>query len=123
MFAVTPEGAAVACRFLVVDLKAELGGNLIAIMRKIDAGGPATIRQGALIAFPLGVLATRKPRVSVLYARPARRNRSSDCGTRCGLCRIFENVTGSVHACLIRQPHVGDTRLELPSGGSLRLGQ
>src|SRR5258705_12982349 len=102
-FAVTPEGAAVALPLpLSVDLKAELGGNLIAILRKDwTPEGQATIRQGALIAFPLKeFLATRKlPRLSVLYA-PGPRAAIDEvrAGRDAVYAAIFENVTGGVHA-------------------------
>ena len=127
-FAVTQDGGTLALPLpLSVDLKAEFGGNLIAVMRKDwTPEGQATIRQGALIAFPLKeFLATRKlPRLSVLYA-PGPRAAIDEvtAGRDAVYAAIFENVTGAVHAFRLDPASQawGDTRLELPSGGSTHL--
>jgi prolyl oligopeptidase len=127
-FAVTPDGGTVALPLpLSADLKAEFRGNLIATLRKDwSPEGQPTIRQGALIAFPLKeFVATRKlPRVSVLYMPGPRIAIDQVTAGRDGVyAAIFENVTGGVHAFGLN-PASGawsDTRLELPSGGSPHL--
>jgi prolyl oligopeptidase len=127
-FALTQDGETVALPLpLSADVKAEFGGNLIATLRKDwTPEGQATIRQGALIAFPLKeFVATRKlPRVSVLYMPgPRAAIDQVTAGRDAVYAAIFENVTGSVHAFRMN-PAAGtwsNTRLDLPSGGSPHL--
>jgi prolyl oligopeptidase len=127
-FAVTAEGGTLPLPLpLYADLKAELDGNLIATLRKDwTPEGQAMIHQGALIAFPLKeFLTTRKlPRVSVLYMPgPRAAIDHVTAGRDAVYATIFENVTGSVHAFRLNPATGawGDTRLELPSGGSTHL--
>jgi prolyl oligopeptidase len=127
-FALTQDGETVALPLpLSADVKAEFGGNLIATLRKDwTPEGQATIRQGALIAFPLKeFVATRKlPRVSVLYMPgPRAAIDQVAAGRNAVYAAIFENVTGSIHA-FRSNPATGtwsNTRLDLPSGGSPHL--
>ena len=109
---------------LSADIKAEIGGYLIATLRKEWAheNGPL-VAQGSLIAFPLKqFVATRAPQaVTVLYApNPRSSVQSVRSGRDAVYASIYENVTGSVHAFKL-DPATGawrDTQLELPAGGS-----
>jgi prolyl oligopeptidase len=91
---VTPEGRTVVLPLpLSAVLKAELDGNLIAIMRQAWAPeGQPKIPQGALIAFSLNEMLTpgTTAKISILYApRPARIGRGCRCRPRCRLCLCF----------------------------------
>ena len=124
-FTVTAEGGTVALPLpLSADVKEGLRGDLILTLRKDwTPEGQATIKQGALIAFPLKeFLATGKlPRLSVLYTPGPRASVDHVRASRDAVyATIFENVTGSVHA-FRANPATGawdDTRLDLPAGGS-----
>jgi prolyl oligopeptidase len=121
---VTPEGRAIVLPLpLSAVLKAELDGNLIAIMRQAWAPeGQPKIPQGALIAFSLkDMLAPGgTPKISILYAPGPRASvEDVDAGRDAIYASIFENVTGSVHA--FRRDASGgwtESRLALPAGGS-----
>ena len=124
-FYVAPDGGTVALPLpLSADLKAELGGNLIATLRKDwTPEGQATVKQGALIAFPLKeFLAARKlPRISVLYTPGARASvEGVTAGRDAVYAAIFENVTGSVHVFRTdaASGNWSDEKLDLPAGGS-----
>ena len=127
-FAVTQDGGTVALPLpSSADLKAEFGGNLIATLRKDwTPDGQATIRQGALIAFPLKeFMASRKlPRVSVLYTPgPRAAIDQVTSGRDAVYAAIFENVKGSIHAFRLNAATGAwsNTRLEMPLGGSPHL--
>ncbi len=121
---VTPEGGTINLPLpLSADLKAQLHGNLIAIMRKEwTPEGQPTIPQGALIAFSLrDALVTHElPKISVLFA-PSSRDAVErvTAGRDAVYAVISENVTGSVHA--FREDGAGgwsDEKLALPGGGA-----
>jgi prolyl oligopeptidase len=121
---VTPEGRTVALPLpLSAVLKAELDGNLIAIMRQAWAREhQVKIPQGALIAFSLQEMLTpgSTPKISILYAPGPRASvEDVDAGRDAIYASIFENVTGSVHA--FRHDANGqwtETKVALPPGGS-----
>ena len=121
---VTPEGGTVPLPLpLSADLKAALGDDLFFTMRKDwKPEGQASIKQGALIAFPLKeFLSLRKlPKISVLYTPGPRAAIDGVASGRDALyAAIFENVTGSVH--VFRPNRAGgwrETKLDLPAGGS-----
>ena len=124
---VTPEGRTVALPLpLSAVLKAELDGNLIAIMRQAWAPeGQTKIPQGALIAFSLQEMLTpgSKPKISILYAPGPRATvEDVDAGRDAVYASIFENVTGSIHA--FRRDATGawaESKLALPPGGTTNI--
>jgi len=123
-FYVTPEGRAVALPLpLSAVLKAELNGNLIAIMRQGWAPeGQPKIPQGALIAFPLKDMLTpgSTPKISVLYAPGLRASvEDVDAGRDAVYASIFENVTGSIHKFRLDANGAwSESKLALPMSGS-----
>ena len=124
-FYIEPDGVSVPLPLpLSADLKAELGGHLIATLRKDwTPEGQATLKQGALVAFPLKeFLGTRQmPRVTALYTPGPRASVDEvEAGRDALYAAIFENVTGSVHAFRFDAATGAwtDTRLDLPEGGS-----
>ena len=121
---VTPEGRTVALPLpLSAVLKAELDGNLIAIMRKAWApDGQPKIPQGALIAFSLKEMLTpgSTPKISVLYAPGPRATvEDVDAGRDAIYASIFDNVTGSIHRYgRDASGQWSESKLALPPGGS-----
>jgi len=109
---------------LFADIKAEIGGHLIATLRKDWApenGSP--IAQGSLIAFPLKEFVSTRtpPPIAVLYVpNPRSSVQRVAAGRDAVYASIYENVTGSIRA-FKRDPSSGawsETRLDLPAGGS-----
>jgi prolyl oligopeptidase len=125
-FVVNASGAQPATVRLPLPASANVAGvtagTLIATLRKDwTPPGQASIKQGALIAFPLKEFLSsgKAPHISVLYA-PGPRASVEDvsAGRDAVYASIFENVTGSIHAFRADAHGWSDTRLDLPEGGS-----
>ncbi len=122
-FYVKPDGSLLKLPLpLGADIQGVVRGQLLATLREDWSEAGTTIKQGALIAFPLAqFVATGKlPKIAVLYT-PGPRSSIEDVATGrdAVYASIYDDVIGSVHEFAPEPDGTwGDEKLTLPAGGS-----